>query len=203
VIENYQQCPDPWTVKGLSEDTDKDAVPWAPQITTSMPLEALYSLMKENVQLGPSKVELEGRNKDRNVINGESSISTGQNIRLVTAEYFQDLSLKIDVGKINDAVLGFCSLVLSYAKAADKVKEHDENTHERSPKSWFPFMPRTEFVTIYSSIKSFFPDDNELFDIFNILACYSTHFDAEEFRVRLVDGAALQLHSLANSIQHR
>jgi UDP-N-acetyl-D-mannosaminuronic acid transferase (WecB/TagA/CpsF family) len=103
VIENYQQCPDPWTVKGLSEDTDKDAVPWAPQITTPMPLEALYSLMKENVQLGPSKVESEGQNKDRNVINGESSISTGQNIRLVTAEYFQDLSLKIDVKKINDA----------------------------------------------------------------------------------------------------
>jgi hypothetical protein len=168
-----------------------------------MPLEALYSLMKENVQLGPSKEAPDGPNEGRNVINGESSIATGQNIRLVTAEYFKDLSLKVDVGMINDAVLGFCSLVLSYAKAADKAKAYDENTHERSPKSWIPFMPRTEFVTIYNTVKSFFPDDNELFDIFNILACYSTtHFDAKHntFEVRLVDDAAFQVHGLANSI---
>jgi hypothetical protein len=59
-----------------------------------MPLEALYSLMKENVQLGPSKEAPDGPNEGRNVINGESSIATGQNIRLVTAEYFKDLSMR-------------------------------------------------------------------------------------------------------------
>jgi hypothetical protein len=90
-------------------------------------------------------------------------------------DYFKDLSLLVDVDKINDAVLGFCTLVLSYAKAANKpVNEHDPNAQERSPKSWIPFMPRTEFVTMYKAVKSFFPADEELFNIFNTLACYKT-----------------------------
>ncbi|KAF2809892.1 uncharacterized protein BDZ99DRAFT_570540 [Mytilinidion resinicola] len=175
-IENYQQC-NPWAVRGLNGNTNKDQIWWAPQITASMPSEALYSLMKENVQ---------GVTNGRNVLNGDTGINRGQNIQLVTEDYFKDLSLKVDVKKINDAVLGFCTLVLSYAKAANKLNLNDPNTQEMSPKSWIPFMPRTEFVTIYSAVKSFFPADNELFDIFNTLACYKTgDFTNDNFQVSI------------------
>lgn len=151
--------------------------------------------MKENVQ---------GVTDGRNVLNGDTGISRGQNIHLVTKDYFQDLSLKVDVGKINDAVLGFCTLVLSYAKAANKpVNPDDPNAQEMSPKSWIPFMPRTEFITIYSAVKSFFPADNELFDIFNTLACYKTVFTNNDFQVRYVGDVALQLTCLANNIRYR
>ncbi|KAF2492650.1 hypothetical protein BU16DRAFT_592358 [Lophium mytilinum] len=178
-IEEYQQC-NPWILRGLDQTTNLGRTPWAPQITTSMPLEALYSLMKENVLRAPN---------GRNILNGDTaSTNRGQNIQLVTAKYFEnDISLKVDVKKINDAVLGFCTLVLSYAKAATKLNLNDvntlndENSQEMSPKSWLPFMPRTEFVTIYRAVKSFFPvEENELFDIFNTLACYKTGDYVEE-----------------------
>lgn len=180
---------------GLTETKNKDGIYWVPQITTSMPLEALYSLMKENVQGVPDGT--------RNIINGDTGIARGQNIQLVTKDYFKDLSLKVDIEKINDAVLGFCTLVLSYSKAANKPADpNDENAQERSAKSWIPFMPRTEFVTIYSAVKSFFPPDNELFDIFNTLACYKTAFSDNDFQARYESAVALQLIHLANSVQH-
>jgi hypothetical protein len=94
-----------------------------------MPLEALYALMKENVQ------DLQN---GRNILNGHTS-SRGQKVYLVTQEYFQDLSLKVDVKKINDAVLGVCTLVLSYAKAANKpINKDNLNNQEISPVSLAP-----------------------------------------------------------------
>jgi hypothetical protein len=128
-----------------------------------MPFEALYSLMKENVQNPQS---------GRNIINGETTVTTGQNIQLVTKDYFRSHSLPlIDADKVTDDVLGFCTLVLSYAKAANKPQEEDV-----SPKHWIPFMPRTEFTTLYAQVRSKIP--GALFDVFNILACYKT--DQEE-----------------------
>ncbi|KAL1607616.1 hypothetical protein SLS60_002550 [Paraconiothyrium brasiliense] len=176
IIENYPQCPDPWIVRNLDENTIKDEIYWAPQVTTSMPLEALYFLMEENVRLGDEEA-------NRNILNGNTG-GRGQNIQLVTKDYFQALltNLKLDKGDLNDAVLGFCTLILSYAKAANKpVKETDANAREMSPKSWVPFMPRTEFVKIYSTVKSqkFFEASDKLFDIFNTLACYKTTWKKE------------------------
>lgn len=123
-----------------------------------MPLAALYSLMKENV-----KDVKDGRN----ILNGQWSHSTGQNLQLVTKEYFQSSSLKIDPNTVNDDMLGFCTLVLSYAKAASK-----ELAPDVSAKHWLTFMPRTEFNTIYAQVSSKFTIP--LFDVFNTLACYKT-----------------------------
>jgi hypothetical protein len=96
-----------------------------------MPLEALYALMKENVR------DLQN---GRNILNGHTGFR-GQSVYLVTLEYFQYLSLKVDVKKINDTVLRFCTLVLSYAMAANKpINKDDLNTQEMSPKSWTPFI---------------------------------------------------------------
>ena len=130
---------------------------WAPQVTAPMPLEALYSLMKEN---------LENDDSDHNILDGYSY--RGQNLVVVTQEYFQSNTNGIDASKVTDDVLGFCSLVLSYAKAASQTLQPDQ-----SPKLFITFMPRTEFNTIYHQVESKIPGD--LFTLFNSLACYKTN----------------------------
>ena len=126
-----------------------------------MPLEALYSLMKEN---------LADPTSDRNILDGASF--RGQNLVVVTQEYFQTNTNGIDGSKVTDDVLGFCSLVLSYAKAASQTLQRDQ-----SPKLFITFMPRTEFNTIYQQVESKIPGD--LFTLFNSLACYKTNANNE------------------------
>ena len=146
----------PWTI-GTSKSTKVDNLPWSPQVTTPMPLEALYSLMKEQ-QKDPDPPE-------RNVLDG-FNFNKGILV-VVTKDYFQSNKNGMDKDKVSDDVLGFCSLVLSYAKTATKKLRRDQ-----SPKLYQTFMPRTEFNTIYKMVKSKFKGD--LFDLFNNLACYTT-----------------------------
>lgn len=121
-----------------------------------MPLEALYSLMKENL---------------RNVL--EKNILDGSNYRyldklvLVNQDYFQSKPNNIDKSTITDDVLAFCTMVLSYAKAATVELKPDQ-----SPKLFISFMPRTEFNTLFQIVKPKLTGD--LFSLFNTLACYKT-----------------------------
>ena len=121
-----------------------------------MPLEALYSLMKE---------QLADEISNRNILDG--FIYGSSSLIVVTQEYFQSNKNGIDGSRVTDDVLGFCSLVLSYAKAASNALRPDQ-----SPKLFLTFMPRTEFNTIYQQVKSKIPGD--LFTLFNSLACYKT-----------------------------
>lgn len=130
---------------------------WAPQITTPMPLEAVYSLMKEQ-QADPDL-------SHRNILDGFPK--EDETLVVVTQEYFQSNTNGIDRSKVTDDVLGFCSLVLSYAKAAIIKLGRDQ-----SPKQFQTFMPRTEFNTIFKQVESKIPGD--LFGLFNSLACYKT-----------------------------
>lgn len=152
-IEN-NKC-NPWTIGGPRKDFDPANLEWGPQVTAPMPLEALYSLMKEQV-LGLQK---------RNILNGMTYEHKKYPI-LVTQEYFQSNTNGIDGTKVTDDMLAFCSLVLSYAKAAS-----DALRANQSPKSRLSFMPRTEFNTIFQQVKSKIPGD--LFTLFNSLACYT------------------------------
>ena len=86
---------------------------------------------------------------------------------VVTKDYFQSNKNGMDKDKVSDDMLGFCSLVLSFAKTATITLLPDQ-----SPKLYQTFMPRTEFNTIYKMVKSKFKGD--LFDLFNNLACYTT-----------------------------
>lgn len=124
-----------------------------------MPLEALYSLMKE--QLADPD--------DKNVLDG-LSFQPQDYLIVVTQKYFQSNTNGIDASQVTDDVLGFCSLVLSYAKAARTGVNVDQ-----SPKLFITFMPRTEFNTVYEQVKSKFKGD--LFTLFNSLACYTTDDD--------------------------
>ena len=123
--------------------------------------------MKEN-QAAPVPAE-------RNSLDGYNDV---YNLVVVKQEYFQSNKNGIDQSKVTDDVLGFCSLVLSYAKAAS-----DKLSPNESPKLRVVFMPRTEFKTIYGQVKSKLPGD--LFSLFNSLACYQTNANGNveyEFR---------------------
>lgn len=69
------------------------------------------------------------------------------------------------MSQVKDDVLGFCSLVLSYAKV-----DEFELGRVQSLKMMTTIMPRTEFNTIFQQVKSKIPGD--LFNLFNSLACY-------------------------------
>lgn len=97
----------------------------------------------------------------RNILDGAGR----DGLVLVTKDFFQSSPNGIDKSKVTDDVLGFCSLVLSYSKVADRKLQPNE-----SPKLYTTFMPRTEFNTLFEQVKSKIPGD--LFDLFNTLACY-------------------------------
>jgi len=147
----------PWTISSPRAGTNPDpnSLEWSPQITAPMPLDALYSLMKENAQDLPEA--------ERNILDGDPI--RGNQLVLVTQDYFQSNKNGIDKSKVTDDVLAFCSLVLSYGKLPSKVST-------KSPKLYTAFMPRTEFNTIYQQVRSKIPGD--LFTLFDSLACYTT-----------------------------
>jgi hypothetical protein len=137
---------------------------WDAQVTAPMPFEALYSLMKEQKSDLPTS--------KWNILTGVETGRAGNNygsdnLVVVTQQYFQSNKNGIDQNKVSDDVLGFCSLVLSYAKGARYALSPDQ-----SPKLMLTFMPRTEFNTMFQQVKSKIPGD--LFTLFNSLACYKT-----------------------------
>ncbi|KAH8645958.1 hypothetical protein BGZ60DRAFT_554916 [Tricladium varicosporioides] len=157
---NAEYILDGQNIKVGSGDAAKAAAAVAADIVTApMPLEALYSLIKDRDTPFP----------DRHVLNGFETLRTGkpggENLIVVTQEYFRSNTNGIDKSTVSDDVLGFCSLVLSYAKGANYPLSQDE-----SPKLMITFMPRTEFNTIFQQVKSKIPGD--LFTLFNSLACY-------------------------------
>ena len=121
-----------------------------------MPLEALYSLMKENFENPVIK----------NILDG-TSFAHSDMLVLVNKGYFKSKPNNIDESTITDDVLAFCTLILSYAKAATKELKPDQ-----SPKLFISFMPRTEFNTLFKIVKPKLTGD--LFSLFNTLVCYKT-----------------------------
>ncbi|KAK4690448.1 hypothetical protein P7C71_g6347, partial [Lecanoromycetidae sp. Uapishka_2] len=145
-----------------SKGQDPETLEWAPQITAPMPLEGLYSLMKEQL----TDPDLDSRNDLDGFPTQEDGNGDGYLI-VVTQKYFQSNTNGIDGSKVTDDVLAFCSLVLSYAKLASISLGPTQ-----SPKLFTTFMPRTEFTTIYTMVENKIPGD--LFTLFNSLACYTT-----------------------------
>lgn len=107
----------------MNQNTKPESPPWSPQITTPMPLEALYSLMEENLA-DPD---------EKNILDGDNF--RFQKLVLVKKDYFQSKPNNIDASKITNDVLAFCTLVLSYAKAATEELKPDQ-----SPKLFITFI---------------------------------------------------------------
>ncbi|KAI4635690.1 uncharacterized protein J4E87_000645 [Alternaria ethzedia] len=146
-----------WTII-TRQDRKPEKISYQPQITTPMPLEALYSLMKEQFD-----------ESDPNILNG---LDRFQNKKLdfVTKNHFQSSPGGIGPEAATDDVLAFCTLVLSYAKNAK-----DPLQPGSSPKIFTSFTPRTNFNVMLSHVSSKLASKGDkLWDLFNILACYQS-----------------------------
>ena len=155
------------TVDGMSSCTwtiDKSIPPatieWLYQITAPMPLEAIGDLMAEaRLPYGKPPVNLLA-----------SSNRNAGSLVYVSADFFQSAPNGAPTNPPAD-VLGFFSLVLSYAKSAD-------GSVNRSPKFLTSIMPRTSFITMFNLIKSGLGDGlksgpDALYEIVKVLACYT------------------------------
>ncbi|KAF2112801.1 hypothetical protein BDV96DRAFT_649034 [Lophiotrema nucula] len=146
----------PWKIT-TRPSRDPNEVSFQPQITTPMPLEALYSLMKEQA----------ANPLEKNVLDG-TNYRFPEGLKLVAQQHFQSNPSGIDKTKVTDDVLAFCTLVLSYGKGALSTLQPGQ-----SPKLFTTFMPRTNFNKIFAQVSSKLPaKGDDLWALFNNLACY-------------------------------
>lgn len=146
----------PWKITKPSIGGTSSKISWAPQVTAPLPLEAISELfrrIKDN----------EASDLLEKLTNGKRPARSNQMVA-VTDDFFQSRPNDIGPGDVKDDVLGFFSLVMSYAKNA---KFEDEDT---SMKELTTIMPRTEFITMFSMVKNRVP--GPLLDLVAILACY-------------------------------
>lgn len=80
----------------------------------------------------------------------------------VNKDFFQ--SAPNNMCEVDDDVLGFFSLLLSYVKPNELRDPGD------SPKHMSTIMPRTDFVTIYNDVKAKIQGD--LYELARVLLCY-------------------------------
>lgn len=157
-----EDTPCDFYIDGPHPNDDVSKVFWQPQITAPLPLEALYVLMK--VRATYSQVP-EGNEYFDIIGDGPKSLLGTQ--VLVSKNYFKKKPNGIDGALLTDDTLAFLSLVLTYAKAiAKKPLGRDESVKLRSV-----FMPRTDFHTLYTKVKSQLPGD--LWNIINTISCYT------------------------------
>lgn len=121
-----------------------------------MPLEALYKLMTEN----------ETDSQDKNILD-DINFRSDKSLVVVQQTYFLFNPNDLDEFKMSNDVLAFCSLVLSYVKAATNTLRENQ-----SSKFFVKFMSRIEFNILFEIVKSKLTGD--LFKLFDNLACYKT-----------------------------
>ena len=103
--------------------------------------------------------------------------SQKQNMVWVNEDFFAGNpqgNRKEEVSKHND-MMAFFSLVLSYVKPNGKSR----STFTKSAKTLSPIMPRTDFLTMYQSVKDKIKGD-DLYELVKQLTCYTNEDDYTE-----------------------
>jgi hypothetical protein len=147
----------PWAVSRPNTGNGAGNLIWAAQITAPLPFEAINDLFAAALNPPVTSPLL-------------PSVRPANNIVSVTQKFFQSSPNGISQDSVKADVLGFFSLVISYAKFATST--NPPNYQERSPKFTISIMPRTEFVTLYNQVKSTLPGTGTLYNLVKILACY-------------------------------
>ena len=84
-------------------------------------------------------------------------------LQLVTKDFFQSNPNGISSNTVKDDVLGFFTILISYAKAARDFRTS-------SPKDVISIMPRTDFSTMFKQVSGGVGGD--LYSLVKVLACY-------------------------------
>ncbi len=138
----------PWTIAKPSFDGAVRDLRWALQATAPLPLEAIQDLFR--IAVTPKTSPLLPRIR--------------KNMAFVTKDFFQAEPNGISRDSVQDDVLGFFSLVISYANGASKV------TNGNSPKGIISILPRTDWTNLFNQIRPAVP--GPLYDLVKVLACY-------------------------------
>jgi hypothetical protein len=147
----------PWEVFEPENSGDVAGLTWAPQATSPMPLEAIHDLFGKIIRT--DQHVLIPRRPQKNLV-------------YVTKDFFQASQSPGGLAgdSVKDDVLGFLSLVLSYAKA-DKTGDSDTSIKDTTS-----IMPRTDFSSIYKRLKDDGAMPNiqgSLWDMVVTLSCYA------------------------------
>ena len=168
-VDGMSSCA--WTI---SQSIPPTTITWQYQITAPMPLEAIGDLMAAaRASYTEPPVNLLASTK-----------RYAGYLVYVSADFFQSAPNGAPTNPPAD-VLGFFSLVLSYAKSAD-------GSVNRSPKFLTSIMPRTSFITMFNLIKSGLGDGlksgpDALYEIVKVLACYTwSVIDDDSFELEYV-----------------
>lgn len=139
---------------------------WSVQATAPLPFEAISDLFAAAIDRPVTSPLLPGIRPEKNKVS-------------VTSKFFQSSPNGISSGSVKQDVLGFFSLVVSYAKKASSTSP--PNYSETSPKNIISIMPRTEFVTLYAQVNGALPGSDTLYNLVKVLACYKNDGDDVEY----------------------
>ncbi|CAD6576350.1 MAG: hypothetical protein ASARMPREDX12_007855 [Alectoria sarmentosa] len=163
----------PWAISSPSTGNGAGDFSWSTQVTAPLPFEAINDLFAAAL-VNPVTSPL------------LPSFRSSMNIVSVTQQFFQSSPNGISPDRVKADVLGFLSLVISYAKKATPTSPPNYMT--RSPKFTVSIMPRTEFVTLYAQVKSSLPGTGTLYNLVKILACYKNDMDDVELDPQFCGG---------------
>ena len=132
---------------------------WYPHVTAPLPYESIHDLFVKAVS------------PNNHMISWLLPEQPGTNMVAVTTAFFRDNPLGISPNIITEDVLGFFSLILSYAKNAHKLVAN------QSPKHINSIMPRTDFSTMFNDVRHNLPNGfrnlgGSLYYVVARLACY-------------------------------
>lgn len=144
----------PWTITSPTIGGAAGEREWALQVTAPLPLEAIHDLFRIAVAGGSSPLL------------PQSDAQRGMGMVYVTKDFFQANPNGISSDSVTDDLLGFLSLVISYAKGAGYVLPGF------SPKTIISIMPRTDWTNLFKQVESAIR--GSLYDIVKILACYNS-----------------------------
>ena len=134
---------------------------WAMQVTAPLPFEAINDLFEKTLVPPVTSPLLAGFRPSENIVS-------------VTQEFFQSTPNGISPNSVKADVLGFLSLIMSYAKSAKPTNPAVYST--KSPKNTISIMPRTDFVTLYAQVQSTLPlGSGTLYGLVKVLACYKNY----------------------------
>lgn len=149
----------PWKVSKPQSGGGQGGIYWSVQATAPLPFEAINDLAAAALTIPVTSPLL-------------PHYRPGQHVVSVTKQFFQSTPNGISSNSVKPDVLGFFSLLVSYAKGATDISSNPVYL-DKSPKLTISIMPRTEFVTLYAQVKSTLPGTSTLYDLVKILACYN------------------------------
>ena len=149
----------PWTIIRPGSSGALGSLNWAVQVTAPLPFEAINDLFTTALANGKSALL--------------PFIRPMYNIVSVTQDFFQASPNGISQDNVKADVLGFLSLIVSYAKKATELPTDHRLYMTDSPKDTISIMPRTDFVTLYAQVQStLLLGSGTLYDLLKVLACY-------------------------------